>query len=64
MDIDWAQNNILRIGNEVSYWDKVPKEKTTELRDKIEPWLTAVFQAISGSRNNIIFNRVQHSMAL
>lgn len=45
MDIDWTKKNILKISNEVDCRDEVPEEEATVLRDKIEPWLTAVFQS-------------------
>lgn len=55
--IDWSKNNILKIQNElftedcylwlcdsVNEDDQIKKERRT-LREKIEPWLTALFQS-------------------
>jgi hypothetical protein len=44
-NIDWGKNHILFISNEIiDITDKLISENK-ELRDKIEPWLTAVFQS-------------------
>ncbi len=45
MNIDWKKSNILLIGNECIYFDEVNVEDVKQLREKIEPWLTAVFQS-------------------
>lgn len=42
-DIKWEQENILLIANEIISVNDDTDEKS--LRDKIEPWLTAVFQS-------------------
>lgn len=41
--IDWQKDNILYIANEIPEGSDTPNEK--QLRSKIEPWLTAVFQS-------------------
>ena len=41
--IDWGKDNILYIANEIPEGSDTPVEK--QLRSKIEPWLTAVFQS-------------------
>lgn len=41
--IDWSEDHILKIGNEVEY--NISEEHTKAQREKIEPWLTAVFQS-------------------
>ena len=41
--IDWSNDNILYIANEVPNGSETPDEK--QLRSVIEPWLTAVFQS-------------------
>lgn len=43
--IDWAKNHILKISNEVECLDNIPEDEIKEYREKIEPWLTAVFQS-------------------
>jgi hypothetical protein len=43
--IDWSKSDILKIGNEPDCRDKIADEDVKSLRDKIEPWLTAVFQS-------------------
>ena len=45
MNIDWKMKNILKIGNEIINVDDIPPEDIKKLREKIEPWLTAVFQS-------------------
>jgi hypothetical protein len=42
-NIDWTKENILKIGNEVNY--DIADDQLKLQRDKIEPWLTAVFQS-------------------
>ncbi|MBI4725973.1 hypothetical protein HY768_01905 [candidate division TA06 bacterium] len=39
--IDWAKEHILKIGNETVY----DIANVKQLRDRIEPWLTAIFQS-------------------
>jgi hypothetical protein len=41
--IDWKNDHILYIANEIPEGSESPDEK--QLRSKIEPWLTAVFQS-------------------
>ena len=41
--IDWEQDHILYIANEIPENSDKPDEK--KLRNVIEPWLTAVFQS-------------------
>lgn len=43
--IDWSKQHILKISNEPDCWDEISTEDTKSLREKIEPWLTAVFQS-------------------
>lgn len=43
--IDWAKQHILKIGNEPDCRDEISGEDVKPLREKIEPWLTAVFQS-------------------
>jgi hypothetical protein len=43
LDIDWDANNIAKISNEFFSIDGEEDEK--EARNKIEPWLTAIFQS-------------------
>jgi len=42
-DINWTKENLLKIGNEVIY--DISDDRIKPQRDKIEPWLTAVFQS-------------------
>jgi len=42
-NIDWTRPHILKIGNEIEY--DISEEKTKSQRERIEPWLTAVFQS-------------------
>lgn len=42
---DWAKQHILKIGNESDCRDEISGEDVKSLREKIEPWLTAVFQS-------------------
>lgn len=41
--IDWTKEHILKIGNELEY--DISADKIKIHREKIEPWLTAVFQS-------------------
>lgn len=41
--IDWSKEHILKIGNETVY--DISDDKIKPQREKIEPWLTAVFQS-------------------
>lgn len=41
--IDWSNNDILKIGNETQY--NISDKNIKTQREKIEPWLTAVFQS-------------------
>lgn len=45
--IDWNSNNILKINNDIDCFsnESVDKSKIDDLRKKIEPWLTAIFQS-------------------
>ncbi len=43
--IDWAKNHILKISNETECLDDISEDDIKKYRDKIEPWLTAVFQS-------------------
>ena len=43
--IDWAKQHILKISNEPDCRDEMSGEDVKLLREKIEPWLTAVFQS-------------------
>jgi len=42
--IDWTKENILKINNEILYYENSSKDEE-KWRKKIEPWLTAVFQS-------------------
>lgn len=45
--IDWAANNILKINNDTDCFnnENIDDAKIDELRKRIEPWLTAIFQS-------------------
>lgn len=45
--IDWSSNNILKINNDIDCFsnESVVEAKIDDLRKKIEPWLTAIFQS-------------------
>ncbi len=45
--IDWNSNNILKINNDIACFsnDSIDESKIDQLRKKIEPWLTAIFQS-------------------
>src|SRR5690606_20819920 len=45
--IDWNSNNILKINNDIDCFnnDSIDESKIDDLRKKIEPWLTAIFQS-------------------
>jgi hypothetical protein len=45
--IDWNSNNILKINNDIDCFsnDSIDEPKTDDLRKRIEPWLTAIFQS-------------------
>ncbi len=45
--IDWNSNNILKINNDIDCFgnETVDEAKIDELRKRIEPWLTAIFQS-------------------
>lgn len=43
--IDWAKNHILKISNETECLDDVSEDDIKKYRNKIEPWLTAIFQS-------------------
>jgi hypothetical protein len=45
--IDWNSNNILKINNDIDCFsnESIDEPKIDELRKRIEPWLTAVFQS-------------------
>lgn len=45
--IDWTSNNILKINNDIDCFSSADANdsKIDELRKKIEPWLTAIFQS-------------------
>jgi len=45
--IDWTSNNILKINNDIDCFSSVgiDESKIDELRKRIEPWLTAIFQS-------------------
>jgi hypothetical protein len=43
--IDWAKNHILKISNETECLDDISEDDIKKYRDKIEPWLTAIFQS-------------------
>jgi hypothetical protein len=47
MEINWGEDNILKINNEIDCFanNVVNDEKIDSLRKKIEPWLTAIFQS-------------------
>lgn len=44
-DVDWLKPHIFKIGNDPDCRDEISKDETKILRQKIEPWLTAVFQS-------------------
>lgn len=44
-NIDWTEKHILKIGNELHCRDSISEEDVISYREKIEPWLTAVFQS-------------------
>lgn len=45
--IDWNCNNILKINNDIDCFsnDSIDETKIDDLRKRIEPWLTAIFQS-------------------
>ena len=43
--IDWSKNHILKISNETECLDDISEDAIKKYRNKIEPWLTAVFQS-------------------
>ena len=47
--IDWSSNNILKINNDIDCFSNAEVDgidtKIDELRKRIEPWLTAIFQS-------------------
>ena len=43
--IDWSNNHILKISNETECLDNISEDDIKKYRNKIEPWLTAVFQS-------------------
>ena len=43
--INWSKNHILKISNETECLDDISEDDIKKYRDKIEPWLTAVFQS-------------------
>lgn len=47
MEINWSEDNILKINNEIDCFacETVDDKKVDMLRKKIELWLTAIFQS-------------------
>lgn len=43
--INWSKDHILKISNETECLDDVSEDDIKKYRNKIEPWLTAVFQS-------------------
>lgn len=49
--IDWSKRNIYKVSREVAYVDSIPTDEAekqslvAKLRQKIEPWLCAIFQS-------------------
>ena len=45
--IDWSSNNILKINNDIDCFsnESIDESKVDDLRKRIEPWLTAIFQS-------------------
>lgn len=45
--IDWKSNNILKINNDIDCFntESIDELKVDDLRKRIEPWLTAIFQS-------------------
>ena len=43
--IDWTKNHISKISNEAKCFDDISEDDIRKYRDKIEPWLTAIFQS-------------------
>jgi len=45
--IDWNNNNILKINNDIDCFsnDSIDESQIDDLRKRIEPWLTAIFQS-------------------
>ena len=45
--IDWNSNNILKINNDIDCFgsESIDDTKIDDLRKRIEPWLTAIFQS-------------------
>jgi len=43
--IDWTKNHISKISNEAECFDDISEDDIRKYRDKIEPWLTAIFQS-------------------
>ncbi|MDM8173464.1 SIR2 family protein [Olivibacter sp. 47] len=45
--IDWNSDNILKINNDIDCFnaDSIDEHKIDDLRKRIEPWLTAIFQS-------------------
>ncbi len=44
-NLQWDNTHILKIGNDVFSSSDIKDEKFKEIKSKIEPWLTAVFQS-------------------
>jgi hypothetical protein len=44
-EIDWAKKHFLKIGNATECFDDISEDDIKKYRDKIEPWLTAIFQS-------------------
>jgi len=45
--INWSKNHILKISNETECLDDISEDDIKKYRNKIEPWLTAVFPVTS-----------------
>jgi hypothetical protein len=45
LNLDWSKPHILKVGNEIETFEEVKEGDIKSLRQKIEPWLTAVFQS-------------------
>lgn len=43
--IDWTKEHIVKINNEISYPESFEENEIKAWREKVEPWLTSIFQS-------------------
>lgn len=43
--IDWTKEHIVKINNEISYPESFEENEIKSWREKVEPWLTSIFQS-------------------